>query len=37
MTGGIFPKHGADWVEVMLATQAYKQADAMMEALGEKE
>jgi len=28
----LFPKHGADWVEVMLAIAAYKQADAMMEA-----
>jgi hypothetical protein len=27
----LFPKHGADWVEVMLAIDAYKQADAMME------
>jgi len=26
----LFPKHGADWVEVMLAIDAYKQADAMM-------
>jgi len=28
----LFPKYGADWVEVMLAIDAYKQADAMMEA-----
>ena len=28
----LFPKHGADWVKVMLAIDAYKQADAMMEA-----
>jgi hypothetical protein len=28
----LFPKHGADWVEVFLAIAAYKQADAMMEA-----
>jgi hypothetical protein len=28
----LFPKYGADWVEVMLAIAAYKQADAMMEA-----
>jgi len=27
----LFPKHGANWVEVMLAIDAYKQADAMME------
>jgi hypothetical protein len=28
----LWPKHGTDWREIMLALDAYKLADAMMEA-----